>query len=270
MRRTALVLVMAIVASAAFIGSAQATSPLTCSSPTHLTGNEGTLHFPGNLTVQQDVWSPRKGTKQTMDVCSPSNWVANVTATGQPEAGVTTYPDSGTTYPDSCAQTHKLSEFSSITSTYATTPPTAKASWDYAYDIFLGGGICKASELQALRHVRATGGMRNAANKSEPFTEVMMWPKWSDVSVPNAQLHYTIDGVAYDIFHSGGYIQVRRHDQNTSGSVNLGKILATLVYVGLLGNVHLIFVQDGYEVLTTFGAQVAFPISDFSVTETLK
>lgn len=230
------------------IPTAQAAPPsLSCSNPQKLTSTEGTLHFPGNLTVQQDEWSPRKGETQSMLVCSPSSWQATVSVGGQPEDGVTTYPDSGTTYPDNCGQTHKLSEFAAITSTYATTPPTDPASWDYAYDLFLGGGICK-----------------------EHFTEVMVWDKWNDVSVPKAQLHAIIDGDAYDIFHSDGYIQVRRVNQNTSGTVNLGHVLAYLYIEGLITNVHLIFTQDGYEVLTTFGAPVTFPLTDFSINEPLK
>lgn len=274
--RRFLAVAVAIIASCSALTVASAgaaTSPaLSCSNPQTLSYPQqqyGTIHFPGNLTVQADVWSARKGETQTMQVCDPSSWSATVNVGGQPEDGVTTYPDSGTTYPDNCGQTHKLSETKSLTSTFAAVAPTTKASWDYAYDLFLGGGICSTASLRNARAVRHDGRRLSAAEK---FTEVMVWDQWSNVSVPNAQKHATIDGVAYDIYFSNdrGYIQVRRVNQTMSGSENLGHILAWLAYHGLVKNVHLIFTEDGFEVLTTYGQPATFNLTDFSVTQTLK
>jgi hypothetical protein len=259
MRRFAVVLFSAaLFAATAFVGTTSAVaSPLNCFFPQVLTTYTGTINWSGGLTTQQDVWGPRDGTKQTMYVCGVDNWEADVTQNGDPSAGVTTYPDSGTTYPDTCADTHKLSEIATLSSTYAEIAPTAHAAWDYGYDLFLGGGLC-----------------------GETFQEVMVWNAWTVPSVPTPQLTRNVGGVDYDIYYSPdlSYVQVRRHVQNASGTVNLGAILAVLAYNGIVADAHLVFTQFGVEVLSTCatygtgctGSLVKFYTTDFSVTETLK
>lgn len=241
-------IIISIAATLGFSGVAvarAATSPTSCTSPKKLKGKEGTLHY-GDYLVQQDQWSGEG--HQTMLVCSESDWTATVKQHGKPETGVKTYPDSDKTYTNwsDCSSQPALSSFATLTSTYGEVAPVStRSSWDYAYDIFINGGVCH-----------------------KPLTELMIWNQWQDISLPNAQLHPTIDGVAYDIYHSGGYIQMRQVTQTTSGSVNLLPVFSYLESQGLLSAADTLqFIQYGVEVLTTYHQPIDFSVNAFSVTD---
>lgn len=247
MRKIFVLLALALLAPLFSVATATATSPLTCANPITIKGKEGGHQFPPYL-VQQDVWSGEG--KQVMHACGANNWEADVTQHGKPETGVKTYPDSGKTYTDwsSCKSQPALSSFATQTTTYGEQAPPADAkhaSWDAAYDIFINGSVCH-----------------------KPLTELMIWNQFQGISVPNAQLHPTIDGIAYDVFHSNGYIQMRMVNQNASGSVNLLNVYSYLEGQGLLSpSDTLAFVQYGFEVLTTYKVQMPFYLTDFSVTD---
>lgn len=245
MRKIFVLLALALLAPLFSVATATATSPLTCANPITVKGKEGGHQFPPYL-VQQDQWSGEG--KQVMEVCGANNWEADVTQHGKPETGVKTYPDSGKTYTDwsACPSPPTLGSFSTLTSTYGEVDPVgSKSSWDAAYDIFIGSGKC---------------------NKTN--TEVMIWNQWQGISVPNAQLHPTIDGIAYDVFHSGGYVQMRMVNQVTSGSVNIKDIFTYLESQNLIQPTYtLTFIQYGTEVLTTYKVKIPFYLTDFSVTD---
>ena len=227
---------------AAVAGSA----PVSCKDPKMLSasptdpqrahGYEGGVQC-GKDFVQQDVWS-QKGS-QWMKVCSVSDWEVIAQQDGKPESGVKTYPDSELRFTDysKCSSQPTLASFKSLSSSYGHVAPNS-SSWDFAYDIFIGGGACKT-----------------------PITEVMIWTQWHDVSPPVAQMLTTIDGVSYDVYHhnstgGGSYIQMRMKNQNTSGKVDILKVFEYLGTQGLLALATdtLQFVQYGVEVLTTCAA----------------
>jgi hypothetical protein len=226
-----------------FTAPANAASAKSCAHRTAITGYHGTHRYPP-YTVQQNVWT--KQGKQTMSVCSASNWTATVNQKGAPETGVKTYPDSSKAYSDwmHCSSQPAVRSFTTLRSTFAERGPKA-ASWNFAYDIFLNGGACKGSA-----------------------TEVMVWNQWHQVSVPRAQFHATIDGVAYDVYHSGRYIQVRRAHQTESGSVNLLAVLRALEQRRLIRSADTLqFVQYGVEVLTTYGRNQPFQLRGFAIQD---
>lgn len=218
----------------------------SCAHRAVLTGYEAAVQYPPYM-VQQDVWTQQG--KQTMSVCSEARWTATVNQKGAPETGVKTYPDSGKVYTDwaHCSSQPAVKSFTTLRSTFAERAPRA-GSWDFAYDVFLNGGTC-----------------------NKPVTEVMVWNQWYQVSVPRAQLHATIDGVAYDVYHSGHYIQVRRVHQVASGVVNLAAVFRYLTQRQLISAADSVqFVQYGVEVLTTQGRNMQFDLTGFSVSDRLQ
>jgi len=225
---------------------AEATNASSCAHRTMITGYHGTHNYPP-YTVQQNVWTEQG--KQTIAACSASSWTATVNQKGAPETGVKTYPDSNKSYTDwmHCSSQPAIKSFKSLQSTFAEKAPNA-GSWNFAYDIFLNGSLCK-----------------------QPVTEVMVWNHWRAISVPRAQFHTTIDKVAYDVYHSGHYIQLRRTHQTASGSVNILAVLHALEQHKLIKETDTLqFVQYGVEVLTTQGRNVPFELRGFSVHDTRK
>lgn len=221
-------------------------SSSSCAHRSMLTGYHGTHNYPP-YTVQQNVWTEQG--KQTMAACSASDWTATVNQKGAPETGVKTFPDSSKAYTDwvHCKSQPAIRSFTTLRSTFAERAPKA-GSWNYAYDIFLNGGVCK-----------------------QPVTEVMVWNQWRQISVPRAQFHATIDGVAYDVYHSGRYIQLRRVHQTASGSVNLLAVLHALEQRRLVRATDTLqFVQYGVEVLTTHGRNLPFELRGFAVHDRRK
>lgn len=242
MTRTLVVLIA--LASFGFTMPANASDASTsCAHRAVLTGYHDTRNFPP-YTVQQNVWT-EKG-KQTMSVCSASNWTATVNQKGAPETGVKTYPDSNKSYTDwtHCSSQPAVRSFKTLRSNFSERGPKS-GSWNFGYDIFLNGSVC-----------------------GRPVTEVMVWNQWREISVPAAQLHATIGGVAYDVYHSGHYIQLRRKHQTASGSVNLLAVLHYLEQRGLTRAADTLqFVQYGVEVLTTHGRNIPFHLAGFSIRD---
>jgi hypothetical protein len=184
-----------------------------------------------------------------MSVCSASNWTATVNQKGAPETGVKTYPDSMKAYTDwvHCSSQPAVRSFTTLRSTFAERGPKA-GSWNFAYDVFLNGGACK-----------------------QPSTEVMVWNQWRAISVPRAQFHTTIAGVAYDVYHSGRYIQLRRRHQVAKGSVDLLAVLHALQKRKLVhAGDTMQYVQYGVEVLTTYGHNQPFRVQGFTVRDQRK
>lgn len=222
---------------------------VTCANPTTLNGYEGTIQYPGSLFVQQNVWTQQGA--QTMHVCGPSEWDAVANQSGEPASGVKTYPDTSATLTDwsTCDSAPTIGALKTMRGTYGNVPPTDLASYDYAWDLFIGGGPCA----------------------NDPFVEVMVWTHWNDVDVPTAQLHPTIGKKTYDFYHAGSYMQFRQQVQTDRGTTPLKQVLKYLVKQGLVSaSGHVLFAQYGPEILTTFGQDVTFGINRFSVSTTLK
>ncbi len=186
-----------------------------CTNPvTTLTASNDTYTIPTNgpeyWWVNQDEWNGNHGT-QSMTVCSQSSWTAT---DNQPNIGgqVETYPDSEydiggrSTSGPGVNSTTPISGFSSITSTFAETFPSA-GGWDAGYDLW-----------------------------TNDFTnETMVWNQWAGSqafwpacangasgcpSGGNPQA-LTLGGVPYHFFNNGGELMFFRDTQVSSGSANL-------------------------------------------------
>lgn len=175
----------------------------TCTSPTFTSSDpHGTENTdPGaveNWWVNNDAWSGSHG-PQTINVCSAQSWFAT---SNQPNDGgqVETYPD--TEY-DVGGRQHQsstpISGFSSITSTFAESNPSA-GGWDAGYDLWTD----------------------NWAH------ETMIWNQWagtqafwpSQANGPNG-FALTLDGVPYHFYANGTELMFFRDAQVSSGSVDV-------------------------------------------------
>jgi hypothetical protein len=237
-------LVAAVVVAAVAVPSSARAATLSCAHPTTLTGYEGTRQFPP-YAVQQGVWTQQG--RQTMKVCSESEWTATVNQKGAPETGVKTYPNSARMFTDwsHCSSQPRVGSFTKLQSSFAERSPKA-GSWDAAYDVFVDGSVC-----------------------GKPTTEIMVWTHWRDVWVPRAQLHPVIGHVKYDLYHSGHYFQFRRHTQAASTTVDFAAVFRYMQRAHLLSSsATLQFVEAGTEVLTTRGRNLPFSLTRFSVRAT--
>lgn len=247
MRRLLLVIVCAglLSANAAFQLRPENFAPfLGCSNPTVQSGYEDGIAFPGGFRTNVDGWTHTG--RYTMSVCSPSDWsVVAKQKTGLLQ--VRAYPDSERTFTDNatCASQVPLGQFTKLKSTFSHVLPSVKTSFDAAYDLFLDGERC-----------------------GQGLVEVMVWTRWVNVAVPAPQLHITVDGIAYDIYHSGSYIQVRMVEQRDSGAVNFKHLFEAMYGVGLLKPTDsLAFLRYGIEVLSSYGKNATFAVDGFTVKD---
>lgn len=249
MRRLVLFVMAVNLAALTLLPVGAATPRVQCSNPTVLTGYQDGIAFPPHYRVNQDVWTGVG--KQTMRVCDQTDWQATANQKGQPASGVKAYPASERTYTDwsTCASQPALSSFTKLESTYSHQAPAA-GSYDFAYDLFIGSGAC-----------------------SRPLTEIMIFTQWREVSLPTAQLHKTIDGVAYEIYHApfpegGQYIQMRLVTQAAGGNVDFVHVFRYLERKGLVVATDTMeFLRYGVEVLTTRGRDVSFALDGFTVAD---
>lgn len=249
LRRASIGVLALIVCTVFTIGATSCgTAKLTCANPKKLTTYHGTLSYPPYV-VQQDVWTNVGA--QTMYVCGPGNWKAIARQSGAPATGVKTYPDTQKTYTDwqHCSSQPLIGSFTKLTSSFRHLGPNA-GSYDYAYDLFFNNSLC-----------------------NQPLTELMVFTQWRGLSLPAAQLHPVIAGVAWDIYHSQRadgfrYIQVRFHKQRTAGTVNFIPLIHYLEAQHLLRTTDsLQFLAYGPEILTTYGANLPFWLTGFSVSD---
>ena len=213
---------------------------VTCTDPIFSTGGaNGTINIDPspareNWWVNNDVWNASHG-PQTMNVCSQSSWYA---VSDQPNDGgaVETYPD--TEYDvggRNNLSTKPISQFTSITSTFSESFPSA-GSWDAAYDLWLNNWSI----------------------------EVMIWNQWagSQAYWPGiATQTLTLDGVPYRFYKNGAELMLFRGSQTTSGTVH---ILAAFHWLESEGYVSSSDVptqlEYGVEVASTSGSET-FPMT---------
>lgn len=249
MKRLLSAVIAVIAASFFMIGFTQCNPPpkFTCAHPIKKTGYHDGVAFPNQRRVNQNVWTEQG--RQTMYICSPGNWRADVTQSGAPETGVKTFPDSERTYTNwTRCSSHTLASFTKMQGYYAHQAPNV-GSWNAGWDIFLNGELCH-----------------------KKVTEVMIWDQWRSISVPTAQLHPVIDGVQYDLYYHQNstldYFQFRRRVHTKAASVNLLAVLRYLQSRGFLKPTDaVLFDQAGNEILTTYGRTVPFWTTGFSVSD---
>lgn len=224
----------------------------TCTKPvTTLTAATDTFNTdpppaPQNYWVSNDAWNGSHG-PQSVAVCSQSSWTAT---SNQPNVGgaVETYPDTEydvggrSTVAAGVNSTEPISDFKSITSTFAEQYPSAGA-WDAAYDLWLNNF----------------------------GTEIMVWNQWAGGQSfwPNqATITLSLGGVPYKFFNNGGELMFFRQTQVTSGSVDLLAAFNWLVTNGYVKSTDVpTQLEYGVEVCTTVGTET-FPMTGltFSVS----
>jgi hypothetical protein len=198
--------------------------------------------------VSQDMWNPISGASQTMTAAGPSSWSvsANMPASN---TAVVSYPDTQQIYTTSNNTSEPLSNFSSITSSYAESGPAGSHDdYEAAYDIWL------------------TSGNGNVQ-------EIMIWvdnhgqtPAGSDVASA------TIDGVGYKVWSTSGAGAVGKtvsmvlDSSQSSGSVSVLDALNWLKSNGYVpAGSGLGQVDFGFEICSTGGAPETFTVSQYGI-----
>ncbi len=174
-----------------------------CTSPIFSSANpQATTNIDGGASywwVNNDAWSGSAG-PQTINVCNQSSWYA---VSDQPNNGgqVETYPD--TEYDvggRNGATTKTISQFSSITSTFAENFPAA-GGWDAGYDLWTDNW---AHETM----------IWNAWAGGQSF-----WPSLAAGS--GGVQNINLGGVLYNFFANGSELMFFRQSQVASGSVDI-------------------------------------------------
>ena len=212
-----------------------------------ITGSNG-----GQTYVIQDVWNPIKGASQTLTATSPGSWSvsANMPASN---TAVVSYPDTQQLYTTSKNTPNPLSNFHSITSSWAgTSPAGAHDDYEAAYDIWAGTGNNNYAQ------------------------EIMIWvdnhgqrPAGSVVASP------TIDGVGYKVWSTskagavGNTVSMVLNSNQPSGSVNILDDLNWLVSNGYMpAGSGLNQIDYGWEICSTGGVPETFTLSQFGIKST--
>lgn len=246
MTRARLCLVALLVSAfVPFVASTAHASGLTCSNPTTVTGNQGTLHLPPYV-YQNDDWSGAGST--TGHVCSASDWEAIVNQTGDPATGVKTYPDSQKTYTDWASYCGPAwSSFPKWRMKFGEVVPGGTPAWDAGADIFLGGGSCGT------------------------FREIMVLPNSRNVDFPTPTVsNVTIGTTVYNVYYNadGSFVQFYNVTKTDSGTIHLKQLFNWLAARGLVSPSDKVrFAAYGFEVLTTYGADVPFDLTNFAVID---
>lgn len=204
----------------------------------------------GNQTsVIQDVWNPINGASQTLAAYNPGSWSvsANMPASN---TAVVSYPDTQQIYTTTSNTPSPLSDFSSITSSYAENGPANHGDdYEAAYDIWAGTG------------------------NNDYAQEIMIWvdnhgqtPAGSDVASA------TIDGVGYRIWSTsragavGATMAMVMNSDQSSGSVNVLADLNWLESSGYLpAGSGLNQIDFGFEICSTGGVPETFSLTQYGI-----
>jgi hypothetical protein len=203
----------------------------------------------GQTEVIQDVWNPISGAAQTLTAFNPGDWSVSAKMPAGNTA-VVSYPDTQQLYTTTSNTPDPLSNFSSITSSYAESGPSASGDdYEAAYDIWAGTG------------------------SSDYAQEIMIWvdnhgqrPAGSDVASA------TIDGVGYKIWSTGGAgavghpVSMVLDSNESSGSVNVLDDLKWLESSGYMpAGSGLNQIDFGYEICSTGGVAQTFTLSGYGI-----
>ena len=201
-------------------------------------------------SVIQDVWNPIKGASQKLTAYNPGNWSVSADMPASNTA-VVSYPDTQETYTTTSDTPNPLSDFSSITSSFAENGPASRGDdYEAAYDIWAGTGNNNYAQ------------------------EIMIWvdnhgqtPAGSDVASA------AIDGVRYKVWSTskagtvGDTVSMVLNSNRSSGSVN---ILADLNWLKSNGYMPagsgLNQIDFGWEICSTGGVPETFTLSQYRIT----
>ena len=204
-----------------------------------------------NTRVINEMWNPINGASQTLTVHNPGDWSVSADIPAGNTA-VVSYPDIQVNYLTTRNTSEPLSDFSSITSSFAENGPgNGGDDYEAAYDIWAGSGG------------------HNFAN------EIMIWvdnhgqrPSGSDVAT------VSIDGVTYNLWHSPKK-RARGHntvslvlpDNETSGTVNILGVLNWTISNGYVpSGSGLSQIDFGWEICSTGGVAKTFSLTGYSIT----
>jgi hypothetical protein len=202
--------------------------------------------------VAQDMWNPISGAFQTLTATGPGTWKvsANMPASN---TAVVSYPDTQQIYTTSNNTPEPLSNFSSITSSYAESGPAGSHDdYEAAYDIWASTGSSSNNQ------------------------EIMIWvddhgqtPAGSDVAAA------TIDGAGYKIWSTSGAgavgktVSMTLNSNQPSGSVSLLDDLNWLKSHGYMpAGSGLSQVDFGFEICSTGGVAETFTVSQYGIKAT--
>ncbi len=201
-------------------------------------------------SVIQDVWNPVKGASQKLTAYNPGNWSVSADMPASNTA-VVSYPDAQETYTTASDTPSPLSDFSSITSSFAENGPASRGNdYEAAYDIWTGTGNNNFAQ------------------------EIMIWvdnhgqtPAGSDVASA------AIGGVGYKVWSTsragtvGDTVSMVLDSNRSSGSVNILADLNWLESNGYLpAGSGLNQIDFGWEICSTGGVPETFTLSQYRIT----
>ena len=191
------------------------------------------------------MWNPIKGAAQKLTAYTPGNWSVSADMPASNTA-VVSYPDIQETYTTTSDTPNPLSDFSSITSSFAENGPASRGDdYEAAYDIWTGTGNNNYAQ------------------------EIMIWvdnhgqtPAGSEVASA------AIGGVGYKVWSTskagtvGDTVSMVLNSNQSSGSVN---ILADLNWLRSNGYMPagsgLNQIDFGWEICSTGGVTETFTVS---------
>jgi len=241
------------------LSSFAATPPTTSVCTTSaLKGTCGPYVYPqitgatSNTSVDNNVWSPITGAKQSLTVTNPGNWqvTANIPAGN---TSVVSYPSVGGNYGQTNDTSTPLSDYASIYSAFSENmSATSKTSSWAAYDVWLGSGTSTAwSGEVMIQHDYSNNGACT-------FKATASFGGSGGVPVQT-----------WNLCQFGSELVWKLPTSEKAGSVDILPMLQWLVAHGYLPkNSGLWAIGYGWEICSTGGVNETFKVSRFSITTT--
>jgi len=214
-------------------------------------GSCGPYNYPqisasgGGTTVTQDVWNPIAGASQTLTAYNPGDW--SVTADMPAGNGaVVSYPDIKQLYTTTSNTPDPLSDFKSITSSFAESGPGSGGGDDYeaAYDIWAGTG------------------------SDDYAQEIMIWVD-THGQIPAGSKAATADigGTSYTVWSANDHpVSLVLDSNETSGTINILAALDWLMSHGYMpAGSGLNQIDFGWEICSTGGTAKTFRLTEYGI-----
>jgi hypothetical protein len=191
------------------------------------------------------VWNPIAGASQTLTAYNPGDWSVSADMPAGNTA-VVSYPDVQQIYTTTSDTPDPLSNFTTITSSFAENGPGSGGGDDYeaAYDIWTGTGSDNYAQ------------------------EIMIWvdnhgqtPAGSEVATAS------IDGATYSVWSAGDHpVSLVLNSNETSGTVNILAALNWLESNGYMpSGSGLNQIDFGWEICSTGGVAKTFSMSQYGI-----
>jgi hypothetical protein len=205
------------------------------------------------ISIGNNVWNPVSGWAQTLRAASPGDW----SVTASMPAGNTTvvsYPSLQADYVQSTSTSVPLSDYASITSSFAETMnATSKTSAWATYEISIGQG----SGTSAVADVMIENDLADGSSCSAGTTATFGGS--GGVPVQSWRLCTWGSELAWELI--GG--------NEASGTVDILAMVKWLVSHGdLPQNAGLFAISYGWQIVSTGGQNENFQVSNFSITAT--